>query len=163
MKVLLTQDVYNLGHAGDVKNVADGYGRNYLLPRGLAVLATAGAVKRADAVRGAGLRRRAQEQSDMEALAQVINGVTLSFTVRTGEKGKLYGSITSAQIAEKLSALVGREVDKRKIALREPIRVVGAHAVQLRLATDIAPTVNVIISPEGLSSGASAASLEPAA
>jgi large subunit ribosomal protein L9 len=163
MKVLLTQDVYNLGHAGDVKNVADGYGRNYLLPRGMAVLATAGAVKRADAIRGAALKRRAQEQSDMAALAQVINGVTVSFAARTGEKGKLYGSITSAQIAEKLSALVGREVDKRKIALREPIRVVGAHSVQLRLATDIAPTINVVISPEGLSSGAGAPAAAPAA
>ena len=149
MKVLLTQDVYNLGQAGEVKTVADGYGRNYLLPRGMAVLATAGAIKRADTIKAAALRRRAQEQSDMQAVAQVINGATLTFTARTGEKGKLYGSITTAQIAEKISALLGREFDRRKIALREPIRMVGNYPVQVRLATDIAPVVNVVVAPEG--------------
>lgn len=149
MKVLLTQDVYNLGHAGEVKTVADGYGRNYLLPRGMAVLATVGTLKRADAVRTAAVKRRAQEQSDMDALSQVINGVSLHFTARTGEKGKLYGSITSANIADKLSALIGKEFDRRKIALREPLRDIGTHVVTIRLATDINPTVNVIVTPEG--------------
>lgn len=168
MKVLLTQDVYNLGHAGEVKTVADGYGRNYLLPRGMAVLATAGAVKRADTIRAAALRRRAQEQSDMQAVAQVINGVTLTFTVRAGEKGKLYGSITTAQIADKISAVLGREFDRRKIALREPIRMVGSYPVQVRLATDIVPVVNVVVAQEGMAPGAAAAApaaveTEPAA
>lgn len=164
MKVLLTQDVYNLGHAGEVKTVADGYGRNYLLPRGLAVLATPGAVKRADAIRAAALRRRAQEQSDMQAIAQVINGATLTFTARAGEKGKLYGSITTAQIAEKISALLGREFDRRRIALREPIRNVGSYAVQVRLAMDITPVVNVVVTPEGAAaaSASAAADTEPA-
>ena len=150
MKVLLTQDVYNLGHAGAVKMVADGYGRNFLLPRGMAVLATVGTLKRADSVRTAALKRRAQEQNDMEAVSQVINGQTLHFTVRTGEKGKLYGSITTASIAEKISQILGKEFDKRKVALREPIRDIGAHVVTIRLATDIAPTVNVIVTPEGV-------------
>src|SRR5262245_23027206 len=141
MKVLLTQDVYNLGHAGEVKTVADGYGRNYLLPRGLAVLATSGTLKRADAVKAAGTKRRGQGQSDMEAVAQVISGANLQFTARTGEKGKLYGSITAGDIAGKLSQILGNEFDKRKVALREPIREIGTHAVTVRLATDIAPTV----------------------
>jgi large subunit ribosomal protein L9 len=154
MKVLLTQDVYNLGHAGEVKTVADGYGRNYLLPRGMAVLATAGAVKRADTIKAAALRRRAQEQSDMQAVAQVINGVTLTFTARTGEKGKLYGSITTAQIADKISAVLGKEFDRRKIALREPIRMIGSYPVQVRLATDIVPVVNVVVVQEGAAPGA---------
>ena len=149
MKVLLTQDVYNLGQAGEVKTVADGYGRNYLLPRGMAVLATAGAIKRADTIKAAALRRRAQEQSDMQAVAQVINGVTLTFTARTGEKGKLYGSITTAQIADKISALLGKEFDRRKFALRAPIRMVGNYPVQVRLTADIAPVVNVVVAPEG--------------
>jgi large subunit ribosomal protein L9 len=156
MKVLLTQDVYNLGHAGDVKTVTNGYGRNYLLPRGLAVLATAGTLKRADAVKTAALKRRAQEQSDMEAVAQVINGANLQFTARTGEKGKLYGSITAGDIAVKLGQLLGKEFDKRKVALREPIREIGTHVITVRLATDIAPTVNVIIVPEGTIAGAPA-------
>ena len=160
MKVLLTQDVYNLGHAGEVKSVADGYGRNYLLPRGMAVLATAGAVKRADTIKMAAVRRRAQEQSDMQAVAQVINGVTVTFTARTGEKGKLYGSITSAQIADKISAVLGKEFDRRKIALREPIRMVGNYPVQVRLATDIVPVVNVVVTQEGISQAATAATAD---
>jgi large subunit ribosomal protein L9 len=150
MKVLLTQDVYNLGHAGEVKTVADGYGRNFLLPRGMAVLATVGTLKRADAVRGAAVKRRAQEQSDMEAVAEVINGQTYHFMVRTGEKGKLYGSITSASIAERISQTLGKEFDKRKVALREPIRDIGMHVVTVRLSADVAPTVNVIVTPEGV-------------
>ncbi|MCS7061023.1 MAG: 50S ribosomal protein L9 [Anaerolineae bacterium] len=158
MKVLLTQDVYNLGRAGEVKTVADGYGRNYLLPRGLAVLATPGAVKRADAIKAAALRRRAQEQSDLEATAQILNGATLTFAARTGEKGKLYGSITTAQIADKISALLGKEFDRRKIALREPIRTVGSYAVTVRLAADVAPVVNVVVVQEGAAGGAESTS-----
>ena len=163
MKVLLTQDVYNLGHAGEVKTVADGYGRNYLLPRGLAVIATNSTVKRADAVKTAGLKRRAQEQSDMEAVAQVINGVNIQFTARTGEKGKLFGSITAGNIADKLGQLLGKEFDKRKVALREPIREIGTHVITIRLATDISPTVNVIIVPEGVTAAPAAAPVEAAA
>ena len=168
MKVLLTQDIYNLGHAGEVKSVADGYGRNYLLPRGMAVVATTATLKRADSVRNAAVKRRAQEQSDMEAIAQVINGQTLHFMVRTGEKGKLYGSITTAHIAEKLGALLGAEFDKRKVALREPIRDIGAHTVIVRLSADVAPTVNVVVTPEGVAlpaapAVAEAAPQEPAA
>src|SRR5690348_3990225 len=132
MKVLLTQDVYNLGHAGEVKNVADGYGRNYLLPRGMAVLATTGTLKRADAVRNAAVKHRAQEQSDMEAVASVIGGQTVHFAVRTGEKGKLYGSITAGNIADKLTQILGKEFDKRKVVLREPIRDIGTHVVPVR-------------------------------
>ncbi|HEY3289786.1 MAG TPA: 50S ribosomal protein L9 [Anaerolineae bacterium] len=157
MKVLLTQDVFNLGHAGEVKTVADGYGRNYLLPRNLAVVASVSTLKRADAVRGAAVKRRAQEQSDLDAVAQVINGQTLHFMVRTGEKGKLFGSITTSAIAEKLSVILGKEFDKRKVALREPIRDIGAHVVTVRLSADVAPTVNVIVTPEGVALPAAAA------
>lgn len=150
MKVLLTQDVFNLGHAGEVKTVADGYGRNFLLPRALAVLATTTTLKRADAVRAAALKRRAQEQNDMAAVAAVIQGKTLHFMVRTGEKGKLYGSVTTASIAEKIGQILGNEFDKRKVALREPIRDIGSHTVTIRLATDITPTVLVVVTPEGV-------------
>ncbi len=150
MKVLLTQDVFNLGHAGEVKTVADGYGRNFLLPRGFAVVATDSSLKRADAVKMAAVKRRAQEQADLDAVAQVINGQTLYFTVRTGEKGKLYGSITTAAIADKITAILGKEFDKRKVALREPIRDLGTHSVTIRLSADIAPTVNVVVTPEGV-------------
>jgi len=150
MKVLLTQDVFNLGHAGDVKTVADGYGRNFLLPRGMAVLATTSALTRATRIKSAATDKRARERSDIDALATVIGGSTFNFTVRAGEKGKLYGSITSTQIADAISKKLGSEFDKRKVALREPIREVGTYTVPVRLSADISPTVTVTVQPEGV-------------
>jgi len=162
MKILLTQDVDNLGHAGDVKTVADGYGRNFLLPRGLATLATVGALKRADRVRTAAVSRRAKEKDDIDATAQVINGMTIHFIARAGEKGKLFGSITSAQIAAEISKKLGRELDKRKVALREPLRDTGSHAVTVRLSAESTPQVTVVVSTEGAPS-ATTAVVAPAA
>ncbi len=163
MKVLLLQDVYNLGLAGEVKTVADGYGRNYLLPRGLAVLATPTALKRAERIKQAAIEKRAREKADIEALAQVLSKMTLTFNVRTGEKGKLYGSITSAQIADAIAKNLGSEFDKRKVALREPIREVGTYVVPLRLSAEVAPTVTVIVQQEGTANAAAntAAQAEP--
>lgn len=163
MKVLLLQDVYNLGLAGEVKTVADGYGRNYLLPRGLAVLATPAAIKRAERIKQAAIEKRAREKADVEALAQVLSRMTLTFNVRTGEKGKLYGSITSAQIAGAIAKNLGGEFDKRKVALREPIREVGTYVVPLRLSAEVAPTVTVIVQQEGAANAAAntAAQTEP--
>jgi large subunit ribosomal protein L9 len=149
MKVLLTQDVYNLGHAGDVKSVADGYGRNFLLPRGMAILATPSALKRAERLKAAATDKRAREKADVDALSSVIGGSTFTFNVRAGEKGKLYGSITSTQIADAISQKLGSEFDKRKVALREPIRDVGTYTVPVRLSADASPTVTVIVQPEG--------------
>ncbi len=163
MKVLLLQDVYNLGLAGEVKTVADGYGRNYLLPRGLAVLATPTAVKRAERIKQAAIEKRAREKADVEALAQVLSRMTLTFNVRTGEKGKLYGSITSAQIADAIAKNLGNEFDKRKVALREPIREVGTYTVPVRLSAEAAPAVTVIVQQEGTANAAAntAAQTEP--
>jgi len=151
MKVLLLQDVYNLGQAGEVKAVADGYGRNYLLPMGLATLATPAALKRAERIKQAALEKRAREKSDADALAQVISNAKLTFTARAGEKGKLYGSITASQIAQALAEKVGLEsFDKRKIALREPIREVGTYSVTVRLSAESTPNVTVVVLPEGI-------------
>jgi large subunit ribosomal protein L9 len=149
MKVLLLQDVYNLGQAGEVKTVADGYGRNYLLPRGMAILATPAAIRRAERIKQAAVEKRAREKADIEALAQVIGGTTLTFNARAGEKGKLYGSITSAQIADAIAKKLGAEFDKRKIALREPIREVGTYSIPVRLNAETAPVVTVIVQQEG--------------
>lgn len=150
MKVLLTQDVFNLGHAGDVKTVADGYGRNFLLPRGMAVLATPAALKRAERLKLAATEKRAREKSDIDALAQVIGGSTFTLVARAGEKGKLFGSITAAQIADQIAKKLGSEFDKRKVALREPIREVGTYTVPVRLSADVSPTVTVVVQPEGV-------------
>ncbi len=146
MKVLLKHDVTKLGKAGTVKNVADGYARNYLIPQGLAVLATPGAMKQAEALAKAEQKRQAKLAGEASALAAVLKDVTLSFKARAGEGGKLYGSITTASIVDELKRVAGLEVDKRKVELREPIRSLGAHKVVVRLASELAPelTVNVV-------------------
>jgi large subunit ribosomal protein L9 len=151
MKILLTQDVFKLGHAGEVKDVANGYGRNFLLPHGLAVLATPGALKRADALKEKALKARAAQQSEVEALGKVISGAVLAFQAKAGEKGKLFGSITAANIADKIQAHIGSEkpFDKRKVMLREPIREVGTHEVSVRLGNDVISKVMVLVTPEG--------------
>jgi large subunit ribosomal protein L9 len=151
MKVLLLQDVYNLGQAGEVKVVADGYGRNYLLPMGLATLATPAALKRAERIKQIALEKRAREKADAEALAQLIGNLTLTLHARAGEKGKLYGSITANQIAQALAKKIGIEAfDKRKVILREPLREVGTYNVPIRLSADVTPSVTVVVLPEGI-------------
>lgn len=163
MKVLLKQDVYNLGHAGDVKTVADGYGRNYLLPRGLAEIASVTALKRVEGFKAAALKKRAAEQSDIDAVAQVINGSVFNLTARAGEKGKLFGSITAAQIADEITKKLGKEFDRRKVALREPIREVGSYTVPVRLSADVSPTVTVVVMAEGGAQAAAAPAVAEAA
>ncbi|HXV97173.1 MAG TPA: 50S ribosomal protein L9 [Anaerolineae bacterium] len=149
MQVLLIQDVDNLGYAGDVKKVADGFGRNYLLPRNLAVLATPGALKQAETIRKAAEKRRAHEMADAQAMANQLAGLELLFERRAGETGKLYGSVTSGDIADSIKAKSGLEVDKRKVALPEPIRQLGDQEVIIKLMIDVATTIKVHVLPEG--------------
>jgi large subunit ribosomal protein L9 len=148
MKVLLLEDVDNLGLAGHVVTVADGYGRNYLIPRGLAKVASKGALKQADQVRKAGERKRARQLADAQDLARRIEGLTLIFQARAGEKGKLYGSITTADMAHGLERELGQEFDRRKI-ISDPLRQIGEHSVQIRLMTDVSASLKVVIEPEG--------------
>jgi len=160
MKVLLLRDHAKLGKAGTVKNVADGYARNYLIPRGLAVLATGGALKQAETIRKAEEKRQASLFAEAQAVANQLTGTTLTFRALAGETGKLYGSITANDIVEAIQREKGIEVDKRKVELREPLRSLGTHAVPIRLATDLAPEVTVIVEPaveESESTGAEAA------
>ncbi len=148
MKVLLLKDVYKLGRAGDIKKVADGYGRNYLIPQGLAILATPGAVKQAEQIREkAALARQALNQ-ELSGVAQKINGLVLTFAAKAGETGKLYGSITTGMIAEAIKAKSGFEVDRRWIDV-QPIRNLGKYDVPVRLTVDLAPQVRVIVHREG--------------
>lgn len=148
MKVLLLEDVDNLGLAGSVVTVADGYGRNYLIPRGLAKVASQGVLQQADQVRKAGERKRVRQLADAQALVQRIEGLTLTFQARAGEKGKLYGSITTADLAEALERELGQELDRRKI-ISDPLRQLGEHSVQIRLMSDVSTTLKVVIEPEG--------------
>lgn len=137
VKVLLMEDVMNVGLAGEIFTVAGGYARNYLMPRGLAVLATKGAMKQAEDIRQAGIRRRAQMRADAEAQAAVISQQKILFQVRAGENGRLYGSVTTADIAERLEAAVGFEVDRRRIVLDQPIRDLGLFDVALHIMPEV--------------------------
>jgi large subunit ribosomal protein L9 len=148
MKVLLLKDVYKLGRAGDVKRVADGYGRNYLLPQGMAVLATAEALKMAERIRDKANIQRAIVNQEMDAVAKQIAGLTLIFPAKASETGKLYGSVTTQMIAEAIKAKSGVEVAKRQID-SQPLRMLGEYKVHIRLTVDLIPTIDVIVHREG--------------
>jgi large subunit ribosomal protein L9 len=148
MRVLLLKDVYKLGRAGDVKKVADGYGRNYLFPKGLAVLATSGAVKQADKIRSAAETQRSKLNQELGGVAEMIAGLTLVFPGKAGETGKLYGSITTAMLAEAITRETGFAADRRQIDC-EPIRTLGVHPARLRLTIDLVPAFSVVVHREG--------------
>lgn len=148
MQVLLLKDVEGLGQVGEIKKVADGYARNYLIPRDFAVLATPGAVKQVKKHQRAEVSRQAKALSEAQALAQLLDGEIVTFQARAGEEDRLYGSITSANIAEALEENVDQEVDRRKIDLEEPLKELGTHAVTVRLAPEAEAKVTVIIERE---------------
>jgi len=148
MKVVLQEDVKGLGAAGDVKDVADGYARNYLIPRRLAAPATAGALKNVEAQRAAAAKRQAQLDAEARALADRLAGMTLTLKARVGSQDRLYGSITSADIATALGRELGGTFDRRKLVLEEPIRELGTHTVPVHLARDVSTTVTVNVVPE---------------
>jgi large subunit ribosomal protein L9 len=148
MEVLLTETVDNLGSAGEVKKVADGYARNFLIPKGLAVPATAAVLKEAELRRQAVARRQKREEAKAESLARTLSQVTLTFQAKAGEQDKLYGSITNADIAEALERETGQAIDKRKVELEEPIRELGSYDVPIRLLPDHAPRVTVVVERE---------------
>ncbi len=148
MKIVLRQDVPKLGEAGSVREVANGYARNFLIPRGMAVVATPGELKVAAHNQGVQDRKIAKQEQQLQSLADRIAGQRLEFTARAGEQGRLYGSITAGDIAERLSAAVREEIDRRKIVLDEPIRTVGQHAVAVHLVGRLRPQVTVIVHGE---------------
>jgi len=148
MKVLLLKDVYKLGRAGDVKKVADGYGRNYLLPQDLAVLATTGALRQVEGIRTQAATTRAALNQEMSGVAEKLAKLVLVFPAKAGETGKLYGSITSQMIAEAIQAKAGVKLDRRQLDT-QPIRNLGEHKVHIRLTMDLIPEVTVIVHREG--------------
>ncbi len=148
MRVLLLKDVYKLGRAGDVKKVADGYGRNYLLPHGLAVLATPGALKQVERIRQSATEQRVRQNQELGAIAERLNGLQLVFPVKAGETGKLYGSITPGMLAESIEQATGAKVDKRQIDC-QPIKALGVHRASIRLTIDLIPSVTIVVHREG--------------
>lgn len=148
MKVLLIKDVYKLGRAGDVKRVADGYGRNFLLPQGLAVLATPGALKQIEAIKAQATQRRAALNNELSSVAEVLTGKMLTFASRAGETGKLYGSITSQMIVDALNEKYNLKLERRQVEV-EPIRTLGEHKARVHLTVDLNPEVKIIVHREG--------------
>jgi large subunit ribosomal protein L9 len=149
VKIILTREVHNLGQAGDVKNVAAGYARNYLIPKGLAMKATPGALKDFERHRAAETSREERLASRAEALAQRLSEVTLTFEAKASEKGRLFGSITTAAIAEALERESGEKFDRRKHILSEPLRQVGEHIISVRLTPEVVAEVKAVVKPEG--------------
>jgi large subunit ribosomal protein L9 len=148
MKVLLIKDVYKLGRAGDVKRVANGYGRNFLLPQGLAVLATGGAMKQIEKIKAQATAQRAILNQEMSGIAEVLKDLTLSFSGKAGETGKLYGSITTSMIADAINTKTGLKIERKQID-SQPIRNLGEHKAHVRLTVDLMPEVKIIVYREG--------------
>ncbi len=148
MKVLLIKDVYKLGRAGDVKKVADGFGRNYLLPQGMAVLATPGALKQVDTIKAKAAARRNELNKEMGGLSEALTGLILTFPTKAGETGKLYGSITSAMVADALTKKTGQTVDRHLVEF-QPIRTLGDFKAHVRLTVDLTPEIRIIVHREG--------------
>lgn len=148
MKVLLLKDVYKLGRAGDIKKVADGYGRNYLIPQGLALPATDSSVKLAERIAEKATERRAILNKELQGLAEILQGMEVEFGVRASETGKLYGSVSPQMIADKIKELKDIEIERTQI-VTESIRNLGEYVVPISLTLDLLPEVTVIVVREG--------------
>ncbi len=148
MKVLLLKDVYKLGRAGDVKRVAAGYGRNFLIPQGLAALATPGMLKQADRIREKATVERVRLNEELASVAEKVEGLELAFGVKAGETGKLYGSITTAMIADAIEEKIGAQIDRRQIET-QPLKTLGVHSVEVRLTIDLIPSITALVHREG--------------
>jgi large subunit ribosomal protein L9 len=147
MEVILKEDVPKLGSRGDVVRVAEGYGRNYLLPKKLAIEATAANKAVIDQMKAAAVRRQQRDKSDAEALAKQLDAVSIGFTRRAGEHDQLFGSVTSSDIATELEHK-GFSLDRRKIHLDEPLKTVGEFKVPVRLYKDVTATLRVTVQKE---------------
>ena len=157
MKVVFLKDVEGSGKIGEIKNVADGFARNFLLPRGLAAPATATAIKKGEAAAAAEARRQAQLDEQAQTLAdKLAAGVTI--TAKAGRKGRLFGSVTQADIAQEIATILGQEIDRHQVLLTEPIKEVGTHEVALQLTRNVRPNVLVEVAAEG---GAAEEEAEP--
>ncbi len=148
MRVLLMKDVENVGRAGDVKEVADGYGRNFLLRRKLAVAAGKGAETEAKRLRDAVVKREAKDRTEAQAVADDIDNKTVVVRLKMGAEDKAFGSITNQDIAAALKAQHRVEIDRHKIELKEPIKTLGEHKVELKLHRDVDAHVNVIVTQD---------------
>ena len=143
MEVVFTQDVPNQARAGEMRRVADGYARNYLIPQGLAEMATPEVLKRLHKIKAAGDETRVRETQVLEELAQALNDTSITVSARVTTTGRYYGTISSARIAAELSSTVGREIDRKLVEAGEPIREPGEYEVLLRFSNEIEATIHI--------------------
>src|SRR5580704_3790777 len=148
MQIILQEDVEKLGNRGEVLEVAEGYARNFLLPRNLAIEATPGNMKRLEKMRATFAKKEATEKEAAQKLAELLSAVSLSLTRKAGENDQLFGSVTSSDIADAL-ALQGFQIEKRKITLNDPIKVLGEYQIPIKLHRDITSSVKLTVSKEG--------------
>lgn len=148
MKVVLLKDVPALGKKDTAVEVAEGYARNYLIPRGLALAASSAQLKRIEDLRDAERRREAKEEAKAREDARKLKAQGITMRAKAGEGGKLYGSITAKDVAESIRGITGLEVDRRKVELRDPIKELGEHYVTVRLYPGVSADVMITIVPE---------------
>ncbi|PZC47386.1 MAG: large subunit ribosomal protein L9 [Chloroflexi bacterium] len=159
-KVLFLEDVGRHGRAGEVREVANGYARNYLLPRSMAVPATNDQLQRIEKIRKAAEGRRVREQQDMQSLAELLEGTRVEFSMRASSSGRLFGSVTNIHIADKLSEMLGVEIDRRTISLGDPIREPGSFDIEIRLPQQMSATVTVVVEGAGPGAAKAAAAID---
>jgi large subunit ribosomal protein L9 len=147
MKIILQKSVDKLGHPGDIVEVADGYARNFLVPRGLAVKATRGGMRHIESLKRAHSVRVSAAKAEAETVASKLAGTPVTVQARVGEEGKLFGSVTSAEVAAEIERQTGVVVDRHNVHLAEPIRTVGTHDVRVHLFQDVDPVVSLRVEP----------------
>ena len=147
MRVILKREVRGLGRPGDIKDVADGYAQNFLLPKGLAIEATAGEMKHLSQERQAEKLKKDRAHADAEALAARLATLTLVFKLKAGQQGKTFGSVTNKDIAEALKREHGIDLDRVSIQLGEPVRALGTHNIEVRLLSDVRAKVTIAVEP----------------
>ena len=151
MRVVFLENVPNVARAGEVKTVKDGYGRNYLLPRKLAAVATPAALKRLEEQEKAHAKTAARMENKAAELGEKLDGTTVAVEVKVGSQGRLYGAVTNADIAGELTKVMGEELDRRRVLLVDPIKKLGTYPVEVRLSNDVSVTVNVEVREAGTS------------
>ena len=147
MRVILKREVRGLGRPGEVKDVADGYAQNFLLPRGLAIEATAGELKHLAQERQADKAKKDRAHADAEDLATRLAGITLVFRLKAGEQGKTFGSVTNKDVAEALKREHRIDIDRTKILVPEPVKTLGAHTIEIRVLPDVRAKVTIAVEP----------------
>jgi large subunit ribosomal protein L9 len=145
MQVLFLKDVKGVGHAGDIKEVAGGYAQNYLFPNHLAQQVTDGAVKQAQQLQDAAARKKERKALEAKALADKVNGQVVTFKARTGEGERLYGSITTADVATALSKAIGQEIDRKYVEIEHPIKTIGQHNATVKIATGLTAKIVIVV------------------